>query len=440
MKCSNCESKIEEGDGFCQNCGHSIVAFSTTPTSVPPIIRKTFYRIDLETLKQKIVETQKEKGYGSKTFWFLMGIGLLIYIILFFGSSKIPFFGLLGMAIGGLTISRLVAYIFSIIRKEKSEKQQKITWAIAFLIASIITFIINVPNYIPPTTPTTQKVATKGTGLDLSDIFCNGYYWKKCETGQSLICPTNGKSDAYCDSPPTPVSKNNQQDEIDAFKSQIESLETPPPIKKDPTTAQIIAEWSPRVVFVRCFWKNADTGQLYRTVMGSGTLFNFDTIGFNILTNKHVLADEEEYRPTYCGILFLSAGKDFIVERENIHFATKEYSQDIGWITLLSEDPFFSKFTPKNPKICDLSDVGIGDDILVLGYPAIGSQRSITATKGIISGIDGNYYLTDAKIDHGNSGGAAILTKSDCYFGIPTSSMVGEIESIGRILRWGVLQ
>ena len=45
------------------------------------------------------------------------------------------------------------------------------------------------------------------------------------------------------------------------------------------------------------------------------------------------------------------------------------------------------------------------------------------------------YIVTDAKIDHGNSGGAAILIKDDCYLGIPSAAVVGSIESYGRILK-----
>jgi hypothetical protein len=71
-----------------------------------------------------------------------------------------------------------------------------------------------------------------------------------------------------------------------------------------------------------------------------------------------------------------------------------------------------------------------------LGYPTIGSSGSITVTEGIVSGIEGDYYVTSAKIDHGNSGGVAILTKDDCYLGIPTFvKNNGGFESLGRILK-----
>lgn len=83
---------------------------------------------------------------SSKIFWILMFIGLLVYIILFFSSGNGSFFGLLGMIIGGLVISKFVAHIFSVISKEKSKRRQKITWAIVFLIVSATTILNTLVN------------------------------------------------------------------------------------------------------------------------------------------------------------------------------------------------------------------------------------------------------------------------------------------------------
>ena len=77
----------------------------------------------------------------------------------------------------------------------------------------------------------------------------------------------------------------------------------------------------------------------------------------------------------------------------------------------------------------------IGDSLIVLGYPSYGADYSeITATEGIVSGYDGEYYTTSAKIEQGNSGGVAILQKDNCYLGIPTAVRLGAFESLGRIL------
>ena len=69
-----------------------------------------------------------------------------------------------------------------------------------------------------------------------------------------------------------------------------------------------------------------------------------------------------------------------------------------------------------------------------MGYPGIGTQGGITATEGIVSGIENQYYVTSAKIDQGNSGGLAVLVKDNCFLGIPTWAKLGVIESLGRII------
>src|SRR3989344_5363432 len=93
------------------------------------------------------------------------------------------------------------------------------------------------------------------------------------------------------------------------------------------------------------------------------------------------------------------------------------------------------RLSRRSPNIKLCPSVEIGDKLLVLGYPKIGAKTGLTITDGIVSGIDKNYFITSAKIDKGNSGGAAILVKDDCYLGIPSSSAVGVIESLGRILK-----
>lgn len=49
----------------------------------------------------------------------------------------------------------------------------------------------------PSSTSTPLSVETDMT-------LCNGQYYKKCETGQLLVCPTDAKVEAYCSIPKTP--------------------------------------------------------------------------------------------------------------------------------------------------------------------------------------------------------------------------------------------
>lgn len=74
-----------------------------------------------------------------------------------------------------------------------------------------------------------------------------------------------------------------------------------------------------------------------------------------------------------------------------------------------------------------------GDYVAIAGYPEIGAG-TWNFTDGIISGRVGEFVLkTDAKIDSGNSGGAA-LDGMNQLIGVPTWTITGQAESIGYVI------
>ena len=91
-----------------------------------------------------------------------------------------------------------------------------------------------------------------------------------------------------------------------------------------------------------------------------------------------------------------------------------------------------------------VSRATVGEKIVILGYPSIGSKTDITVTEGIVSGYDEKdgdaFYITSAKIDKGHSGGAAVSIEKDCYLGMPVFVRLGEVESLGRILDFSVIK
>ncbi len=98
--------------------------------------------------------------------------------------------------------------------------------------------------------------------------------------------------------------------------------------------------------------------------------------------------------------------------------------------------PVVNDITSKGLSRCQNSDVSVGDSITVFGYPNSGNLLGIseTVTEGIVSGIlPGPIYKTNAAIDHGNSGGVAILNKKSCALGIPTLGESGLTAGIGYI-------
>ena len=81
-------------------------------------------------------------------------------------------------------------------------------------------------------------------------------------------------------------------------------------------------------------------------------------------------------------------------------------------------------------------DAVVGDSVTVFGYPSSGNLLGIseTVTHGTIAGILlGPIYKFDGAIDHGNSGGLAVLDKSSCVLGIPTLGDSGLTAGIGYI-------
>ena len=88
-------------------------------------------------------------------------------------------------------------------------------------------------------------------------------------------------------------------------------------------------------------------------------------------------------------------------------------------------------------RFCSLTP-SIGDEVISIGYPSIGSVGDITATDGIISGFESSYFITSAKIEKGNSGGIVVLLKDNCLLGVSTFVQLGTLESLARILNINV--
>lgn len=228
------------------------------------------------------------------------------------------------------------------------------------------------------------------------------------------------------------------KDNISPKTQQIitQSNTTISPIAEEKSTADIVAEWQDRIAQVTCmFFEN--TGLV--TAKGSATIVKLSdhdgSVYMTAITNRHMLVDNN-YSPHGCIVGIYGKGSRIV---ENPTAFMLGELEDYGYINLdkasnINETRWEEKYSYAI-KNCSSSNINLGDSIVILGYPEIGTVGGLTVTRGIISGLEKNYYVTDAKIDHGNSGGAAILLKDDCYLGVPSSSTVGSIESMGRILK-----
>lgn len=170
---------------------------------------------------------------------------------------------------------------------------------------------------------------------------------------------------------------------------------------------------------VQIFALDADDNPIWT---GSGTLINAK--GF-ILTNGHVVDDRfGEY--DYLGVAVTESEDTAPKLNYRAEIRSVDYAIDLAVIQItkqldggaITEDfPFV--------QIGDSNGVHLGDDIQVLGYPAIGGE-TITLTRGSVSGFtseravgDRAWIKTDTTISGGNSGGLAVNNAGQ-LIGVPT--------------------
>jgi S1-C subfamily serine protease len=211
------------------------------------------------------------------------------------------------------------------------------------------------------------------------------------------------------------------------FQQRIAALQTD--VAKERETAKasdittIVNNWSSRVARINCTFPE-NNGQTV-TIRGSGTMTLLNGEPY-LLTNKHVVVNEGSY-PNTCTAYFPDLDKTVDLDR-----IVASGSVDKAHIKIADSSTLPASL--KNTLVACSAKPNIGDKVVILGYPAVGSASSITATEGIISGFDEGYYITSAKIEQGNSGGAAILAKQNCFAGIPTLVVRGRLEALARIL------
>lgn len=173
-------------------------------------------------------------------------------------------------------------------------------------------------------------------------------------------------------------------------------------------------------------------------VGGSGIMVGKNGL---ILTNKHVV---ENVTQNYCAIGFTNdpaqapeygylADTEF--ENEGQRFTLDNDEIDVAILRIVSAREGYtmpSEF-PTIGTIGSSDALKFNDKIYVIGYPSFGGD-TLTLTQGVMSGRLGDYYIkTSAKIDSGNSGGAALNEKGE-LIGIPTFIVSGTAEGLGYVV------
>lgn len=173
---------------------------------------------------------------------------------------------------------------------------------------------------------------------------------------------------------------------------------------------------------------------------GSGTCL---TPRGHLLTCRHVLELEDEGDLQRDGVLVAFSTR---IDRPPIQMyraevlATSE-ELDLALLVLrtdLAGRPFKPDESFPHIELGAPNELDLGDDVVVLGYPADGSDRSRTPilfTRGVVAGLESTrqndlrWIKTDAWVGSGHSGGALLDAKGRLV-GIPALSL-GAVESLG---------
>jgi len=199
---------------------------------------------------------------------------------------------------------------------------------------------------------------------------------------------------------------------------------------------EVRAEIISAVVEIRPW--DASAGAMART-SGSGTIISPD--GY-ILTNFHVIGDSDSR--TYHQEHAVYMTRPGFVDQAPAHlfWATHVASDPTHDLALLKihQNPDESPVDPslRFPSVAvgNSNDLLPGDGISIIGYPGISGQ-TITFTAGLMGGWVGEdlvsggkqWIKTDAKISHGNSGGAAVNSRGELV-GVPTAGRTVEYDRL----------
>ncbi|HEY4514935.1 MAG TPA: serine protease [Candidatus Paceibacterota bacterium] len=220
------------------------------------------------------------------------------------------------------------------------------------------------------------------------------------------------------------VTKAKQDTAIASAKSQLDKLTTDLRIVGiEQGSATVAGKWNGKVARLACQF-----GGYSQT--GSGTLFS-DSIKSQvfILTNKHVVTGTSGELANSCRVILPGNNNEIVVSKSGINLIS---NLDLANLALTPDSSLLANSAPVS-SVCGYK-AETGTKIIVMGYPVVGSADSVTVTEGIISGYDGGYYTTSAKVERGHSGGAVISVDKNCFLGVPTFVEYGSLESLARIL------
>jgi len=150
---------------------------------------------------------------------------------------------------------------------------------------------------------------------------------------------------------------------------------------------------------------------------GSGVVVRSDGL---VVTNYHVIFENRSGR-LYEDIFFSLAedGAATEAQRYRLRAALLNKEMDLALLKIYSESGDDSTVFPAI-EIGDSHSIQLLDNLTIIGFPQTGGT-TVTTNHGVVEGKDrlNQWIKTDARVMHGNSGGAAV-TNDGKLIGIPT--------------------
>jgi hypothetical protein len=295
-----------------------------------------------------------------------------------------------------------------------------------------------------------------------------------------IVQPINDQNNPF-DNPATPSTSA----EIQKLQQEVTNLQNQKPtiiVNNNQNLSITASDLQPYLSgIVRIVCANSDD-----EMDGSGSLWNFSNLGYSVLTNEHVIDDENSGGinegvsggwnstnaklpniPNACAVEF-GGSNNMAIYYINLNSAY-HWNQEAdaasltllsnpGWINIakqIGEDQPVSNlnYSISKLRLCP-GNITVGSPVSIIGFPAFGytadpyggeSPHQIVTT-GIISNSFTNDlstaaplaypdYFTSAKMDSGDSGGIAFSKDSNglCVLGIPTWINSGNYATEGII-------
>ncbi|MEK6406321.1 MAG: trypsin-like peptidase domain-containing protein [Acidobacteriota bacterium] len=173
---------------------------------------------------------------------------------------------------------------------------------------------------------------------------------------------------------------------------------------------------------------SSDSSNLGPRVRGSAVVVRADGV---LVTNYHVILNTRTSR-SYDEV-FVSLSGDGDTASSSARYRVKpllinkEY--DLALLRVESDaagNPVPKSFTFPSIEMADSLRISLLEDLFIIGFPERGGS-TVTINRGVVEGKDllANWIKTDARVIHGNSGGAAVNSEGKLV-GIPTKVLADE--------------